>query len=250
MQPFGEGSDGGDRGDDRRDDRRDDRQEPTRKRDDVEGRFKERVAKRVKFTLPPGHVDRTTATSHAPRRFDPQAPQILTGARSTHLDEVPRTGKHPLTQGEENELEDGSRRLARRTDDTFRGAYDQPVMAGTFLAGDSLSAHTSMKGRATPSVHPVVQTVLDELEDSGGAMGRGHGRCSEIGTISDYLWNVDPGASMSVETARAHFEYVGGATSAHQTHPDRRGRFHLRPACDTCAYVTKKLAIANLTDEY
>ncbi|MBB4912253.1 YwqJ-related putative deaminase [Actinophytocola algeriensis] len=221
----------------------------------LEDRFKERVAKRVRFTLPEGHVDKTTPTPRAPHAFDPDARQTLTGARNTRLDQVPHTGKHPLTAGERNELEDNSYRLATRTDDTFRGARDQPTMAGTLLAGDSMSAHTSMKGGARPRVHPVVQALLDELEgrvDAGEDidMGRGHGRCAEIGTISDYLWNVDPNTAMTITEARAHFEYVGGATAAHQTHADNRGRFHLRPACDTCAYVTQKLAIASLRSEY
>jgi hypothetical protein len=250
MEPFGDDS-GGDKDGDRAGDKR----KSILKRDDVEGRFKEKVAKRVKFTLPADHDPRTTTATRPPRTFDPQAPQTLTGARNTRLDQVPRTNKHPLTRGEENELEDGSERLAMRTDDTFRGAYNQPGMSGTLLAGDSMSAHTSMKGGATPNVHPVVKTLLDELagrvRGGDGRMGLGHGRCAEIGTISDYLWNIDPGGTMTVETARAHFEHVGGATAAHQTsHPDRQGRFRLRPACDTCAYVTQKLAIANLKDEY
>jgi hypothetical protein len=224
----------------------------------LEDRFKDEVArkvKRVRFTLPEGHVDKVTPTPRAPYAFDPDARQTLTGERNTHLDQVPRTGRHPLTPGSEHELEDNSYRLADRTDDTFRGARHQPGMAGTLLAGDSMSAHTSMKGRAQPDVHPVVQEVLDELRDrvQGGddlEMGRGHGRCAEIGTISDYLWNVDPRATMTVETARAHFEYVGGATAAHDTHPDRRGSFHLIPACQTCGYVTQRLAIASLKSEY
>jgi hypothetical protein len=252
MEPFGDDTDGGgDQGGG-------DHDKEGRKRT-LEGRFKDKVAgkvvKKVRFTVPPEHVDKSTPTPRAPRAFDPDARQTLTGARNTRLDQVPRTGRHPLTPGQQNELEDNSYRLAERTDDTFRGAHDQPTMAGTLLAGDSMSAHTSMKGGAQPRVHPVVQTLLDELEGRvrGGEdieMGRGHGRCSEIGTISDYLWNVDPRAVMDVEQARAHFEYVGGATAAHQTHPDRRGGFHLRPACDTCAYVTQKLAIASLKSEY
>jgi hypothetical protein len=228
-----------------------------RKREDnVEERFREQVRKRVRITLPENHRDTdSTSRVHTPFRFDPAAPQTLTGARNTHLDATPRKGKHPLTAGQRDELEDGSYRLARRTDDTFQGARDQPTMAGTFLAGDSMSAHTSMKGWATPTVHPVVRTVLDDLRHRVArgenlTMGAGHGRCAEIGTISDYLWNVDPGGTMTVEDARAHFEHVGGATAAHQTHPDRHGRFHLRPACATCAYVTQKLVIATLSEEY
>jgi hypothetical protein len=237
MEPFGDDPpDGGDKAPGKR---------------ALEDRFKERVKKKVRFTLPPGHVDKSTSTPSTPYSFDPDARQTLTGARNTHLDQVPRTGKHPLSSGERNELEDNSYRLAQRTDDEFRGAYDQPTMAGSLLAGDSVSAHTSMKGRAQPTVHPVVQTLLDELEGRvrGGDdvdMGRGHGRCAEIGAISDYLWNVDPDTAMNVAQARAHFEHVGGATAAHQT----SGGFRLRPACDTCAYVTQKLAIATLKSEY
>jgi len=242
MEPFGEGC-----GD----------QHETGGKRELEDRFKEKVAKkakRVRFTLPEGHVDRTTTPPSTPRDFDPARPQTLTGARNTRLQDVPKTGKHPLSKGQANELEDGSYRLAERTDDTFRGGYKQPGMAGTLLTGDTLSAHTSMKGGATPNVHPAVQTLLDELDGkvrSGeGVKGKGHGRCAEIGTISDYLWNVDKGGTMGVDAARAHFEYVGAATAAHDTHPDGRGRFYLRPACDTCAYVTQRLAIASLKEEY
>jgi hypothetical protein len=64
--------------------------------------------------------------------------------------------------------------------------------------------------------------------------------------ISDYLWNIDPGGVMTIPEAQNHFEHVGAATAAHQTHPSRSGRFWLTPACATCAYVTKRLVIATL----
>jgi RHS repeat-associated protein len=182
----------------------------------------------------------TVGNQWTPHQFEPTRPQTDTGGRNTRLRERSVSRRHPLRQSKADELEDTSRRLAKRTAKEFEDdPGSKPGMAGALLTGQSLQAHTSMKGRTNPEVHPVVEEVLTELERSGQQMGLGHGRCAEVALISDYLWNVDPSRRMSRRDAQRHFEHVGAATVAHQT-----SSFALTPACATCAFVTRKLAIA------
>lgn len=266
-------------------------------------------------------------------------------AVALRLSEMPRAGQHPLRPAMANMLEDTSENLAGDIDHTVDDARKKPAMASALLTGKTVSAGTSMKGTPNPTVHSVVQVLLDELSDIVNAkvaevdgkltevivelknlrpkgknivkvnglramvdrlrrtnagktdklrgrvdevndkldelrgmfdevqfeavkdmlnelrlivdrrkdvtVGVGHGRCAEIAVISDYLRNVDPDQTMDVPRARAHFERVGGATAAHETSL-RSGSdvYQLRTACDTCAYVARKLVIATLESEY
>ncbi len=214
-------------------------------KDKAEDRFK----KKVSFKLPKGHVDRETVGNQAPFAYDRTARQTRTGGRTIYRDEAP-VGKVPVSR-RPDELTKTSSRLARDTEDEFRGDRTQPGMAGALLAGSAILAQTSMKGSwNNPVVHKVVKSLLDELwakvraGEQGLKMGVGHGRCTEIGTISDYLWNVDPDQTMSVSDAQKVFEHAGAATIAHTT---KYGQFSLTPACDTCGYVTRRLAIATIS---
>jgi hypothetical protein len=205
---------------------------------------------------------------------DPAAP-TLTGAGTHHQKNPGQGGTHPLKpfsatpwEGDnlgDHALDSTSHALADQVKD--RSNNTRPGMAGAMVAGKIISAHTSMK-QGDPRLHPLVSRILSEIGEKEGnvnkpnldqnnneyPMGAGHGRCAEVGLISDYLWVVDPDDSWSLSDARNHFEHRGAATAANSTAPKvatqaKPVALPPIPPCDSCSYLTYKLCISTLSPQ-
>ncbi|WP_328609371.1 YwqJ-related putative deaminase [Amycolatopsis sp. NBC_00345] len=209
-----------------------------------------------------------------PRPANPATP-VLTGEGTQHQKNPARGDAHPLkafsaTPWEDDHLADHaldstSHALADQVKD--RSNNTRPGMAGALVAGARISDHTSMK-QGDPHVHPLVSSILSDIgekEDNVNKpnrdqnnneypMGNGHGRCAEVGVISDYLWEVDPDNSWSLSDARNHFEHLGAATAANLTAPKvatpaKPVALPPIPPCDSCSYLTYKLCIPTLSPQ-
>ncbi|TDV35441.1 YwqJ-related putative deaminase [Actinophytocola oryzae] len=205
----------------------------------LELEFKEAVRKRVTFNLP-DDGDRVSAL----RTVGPPQPEgdwtDRTGADSNHAAEGPGPAGHPLRQP--TALENDSTYMGEQLVTDFSKAK-RPGMSGALLVGDDIEVSSSMKG-GTPDLHPLVAEILDELEGDGGRTGRGHGRCAEVGAISNHLWMIDPDATMTRTEAQAYFERRGAATIAHTL--TAQDTLQVTAACPSCEYLTDKLCVATI----
>ncbi|MFI0741886.1 YwqJ-related putative deaminase [Streptomyces sp. NPDC021100] len=139
--------------------------------------------------------------------------------------------------------------------------------AGAFLHNGVITSHTSFQQKKvsqdlpedkraiaraaqTPDVHPVLGKMYDDVLNSGGPTGVGHGKCAEMSLVSDRLHQMDPtGKSIRTpEDARKVLE--GGIMETRvigkQRHPDTgevlTHGMH-QPACMSCRQVLPKLGI-------
>lgn len=167
-----------------------------------------------------------------------------TGGDSYHTARGPQSRSHPLRN--RTSPDERSIALGEELVDSTLGKKKKPGMAGSLLVGDNVETSTSMR-QGTLALHPVVAAVLKELADSGGPKGRGHGQCSEVGTISNHLWEIDPGGTMTLVQAQAYFEKRGAVTVAHR--PTSEDAVLVTPACASCEYLTNKLCVATISDD-
>lgn len=196
-----------------------------------------------------------------PAKNDATNPE-KTGAGTQHLTSGESSNTHPLkTKLDENDDPHLTKVSEQQGKDLNRpGAFskkNRPGMASSLQTGDANLAHSSMK-KGTPKRHKLVDQVLDELatrDEKGelhptgiGPVGKGHGRCAEVGSISDYLHKVDPDGRWTVEDARNHFEHVGGATDAHRPGADEHSAIET-PPCDSCSYLTNRLGIHSMDSQ-
>jgi hypothetical protein len=131
-----------------------------------------------------------------------------------------------------------------------RGATP-PINTGCsagLLSGDTITTHTSMtqaNGIKQPDVHPAVKSLYDGLTND---LGKGHGKCGEVATLSDRMWKADPEGTgiKSVADMNGVLNAGGTRSSLYTTiigdsmdgklaHGD-----HL-PACSSCAQVLPQL---------
>ncbi|HEX7657860.1 MAG TPA: YwqJ-related putative deaminase [Pseudonocardiaceae bacterium] len=183
---------------------------------------------------------------HAPQ-LNPDNYQHLTGANSHTLTGPPVPGKHPLKTGDLGLTEsshNNSQNLLHEFDgkEGRPGKRKRPGMGSALLVGDHVVPHSSMKyDSGQIQHHGVVQQVLDnapqDLKDRPQ-----HGKCAEVGAISDYLHNQDPNGTWTVDQAKHHFDQVGAATTAHR--PDGG---EPADACPSCQYLTSQLGISWIT---
>ena len=165
--------------------------------------------------------------------FTPQ-----TGNQSHSLTTPPESGNHPL-KASDGGLTTASYMNSVGLDNEFSNAK-RPGMGSALLAGDNVIAHSSMKyNTGNPNTHGVVSEVLNGAPDELKNRPQ-HGKCAEIGAISDYLHNQPaPPGGWTVNNAKHHFEQIGAATTAH-----RPGGGDPADACVSCQYVTGKLGIS------
>ncbi|HEX7660743.1 MAG TPA: protein-glutamine glutaminase family protein, partial [Pseudonocardiaceae bacterium] len=187
-------------------------------------------------------------TEPAPRphagQVDPSDYKFPTGENSHTLTGPPESGSHPL-KASDSALTNSS---YMNSQDVMR-AFDseagrpktgkRPGMGGALLIGDHVVPHSSMKHRSgRPNHHDVVKQVLDGAPEDLRKWPQ-HGKCAEVGAISDYLHNQDPNGTWTVDQAKHHFEQVGAATTAHRPRDGEPA-----DACASCQYLTSKLGIS------
>lgn len=183
------------------------------------------------------------AVAH-PGPLNPAAVQSVTGQGTSHQAGPHEVDGHPLKVGDSS-LTAASYGQSQQLASGFPNKT-RPGMASGLLIGDSVLTHSSMKG-GDPNRHPVVSQVLEQIPHGTDANGRpyrsnGHGQCAEVGAISDYLHHQNPAGDWSAADARAHFEHVGAATTAHTS-----GGSRPTDACVSCQHLTGTLGIAWIT---
>lgn len=206
--------------------------------------FVEAVRKKaVTFNIPVPDGGDKVSVLRSVRAPQPEKWQDKTGAGTRHIATGPETGQHPLRDKPEEMtgLEEASMTIG--DDLAKQGKKKRPGMAGALLVGDQTEASSSMRN-ADPKLHPMVATILKELEDSGGRMGTGHGQCAEVGAISNHLWAIDPSGTFTRTQAQAYFERRGAVTIAHTL--TSKDELQVTPACPSCQYLTDKLCIATV----
>ncbi|GAB2677723.1 hypothetical protein GCM10027271_43290 [Saccharopolyspora gloriosae] len=174
--------------------------------------------------------------------------QHVTGRNSHSLTGAPESGNHPL-RADDGGLTTASYMNAQNLMHDF-GGKNRPGMGSALLIGDHVIPHSSMKWKSgDPNLHGVVRQVMDNAPENLRSRPQ-HGKCAEVGAISDYLHNNDRRNTWTVEEAKRHFERVGAATTAHR--PGKKsGEPAGKPAdaCPSCQYLTGKLGISWYTRE-
>jgi hypothetical protein len=176
--------------------------------------------------------------------LDPQNYTPITGANTHSITGDPESGNHPLKVNDSG-LTTASYLNSQNLVNHYNGQNGnpgkgkRPGMGGALLAGDQVIPHSSMKhDTGGPNRHGALQNVLDNAPQH--LLDRPqHGKCAEMGAISDYLHHQDPHGTWTQEDAKHHFEQVGATTTAHR--PENNGE----PAdpCPSCEYVTGQLGI-------
>ncbi|HEY4456104.1 MAG TPA: YwqJ-related putative deaminase, partial [Pseudonocardiaceae bacterium] len=173
--------------------------------------------------------------------------QHPTGSGSHSLTGPPEPGNHPLKVNDSGLTTSSymnSQNLGHQFDgqDGRPGAGKRPGMGGALLAGDNVIPHSSMKYNSGPvNQHGVVQQVMSNAPQNLQDRPQ-HGKCAEVGAISDYLHNQDPNGTWTVDQAKHHFEQVGATTTAH-----RPGAGEPADPCPSCQYLTSQLGISTIT---
>lgn len=177
-------------------------------------------------------------------QLDPNSYEHPTGANSHSITGPPEPGNHPLKVGDSG-LTTSSYMNAQDLTNHFDGqdgrpgAGKRPGMGSGLLIGDHVVPHSSMKyNTGLPNHHGVVDQVLTNAPQDLRQRPQ-HGKCAEVGAISDYLHNQDPNGTWTVDQAKHHFEQVGAATTAH-----RPGSGEPADACPSCQHLTSQLGIS------
>ena len=133
---------------------------------------------------------------------------------------------------------------------------NQPGCSCGLLRDGQISIHTSMKAGVkgqTPTTHPALQSVLDQMKQTTNPalLGKGHGNCGEVATISDELWKADPEGTKitSLDDLKAALKNpdgsnsaiysttIGGTTDGTLAHGD------YLPPCNSCNPMLKLLEV-------
>jgi hypothetical protein len=133
-----------------------------------------------------------------------------------------------------------------------------PTCAAGLLSGNTITMHTSLKTSASvsePNIHPALQRHLNRLSSST-ITSDGHGRCGEVGALSDLLWQKDPHGTTI--TSQNHIRNAVGENGqarmfstviGDQTVQDNRTDGYLPhgtylPPCATCGQMMHDFGIA------
>ncbi|MYW05671.1 SUKH-3 domain-containing protein [Streptomyces sp. SID3343] len=146
--------------------------------------------------------------------------------------------------------------LADTTADTTAGAEQEserddvspdflPATSGALVVGDTVFAHTSIKGDGEPDLHPVIRDFFDALPTH--LREPYIGRCAETVLVSDALWQMQQewgGERMDDDWARESFRANAGAvtvTRIREAGDPTHGTF--QPPCRACAAMLEYVGI-------
>ncbi|MGK4579834.1 YwqJ-related putative deaminase [Kitasatospora sp. HPMI-4] len=130
----------------------------------------------------------------------------------------------------------------------------KPGCAGSFDHNGDVTSHTSIRNVAEnarlPYEHPTMTTALAEVKASGARIGAGHGRCAEVGLISDRLHRLQQDGVDVSTVAKAKQQLQGGKMYTVQIGDmqDLEGNItsshgsYKRP-CPTCGPLLRKFGI-------
>jgi hypothetical protein len=120
-----------------------------------------------------------------------------------------------------------------------------PATSGALSVGDTVFAHTSVKGDGEPDLHPVIRDFFDALPTH--LREPYLGRCAEAVLVSDALWQMQQewgDERMDDDWARESFRVNAGAvtvTRIREAGDPTHGAF--QPPCRACAAMLEYVGI-------